>query len=96
MAEKVRRVGLKVETDIHLGSVVYPAFWALKKRNRIRLNHLSGTELEERVRRDYGETKESLVFDAACRFERGLLRRGMHLPFGIRGLTVVRRPPRPA
>jgi SAM-dependent methyltransferase len=92
MAEKVRRVGLKVETDIHLGSVVYPAFWALKKRNRIRFDHLAGTELEERVRRDYGETKESPLFDAACRFERGLLRRGMHLPFGIRGLTVVRRP----
>jgi SAM-dependent methyltransferase len=92
MAEKVHSVGLGVEADLHLGSVVFPAFWILKKRNRRRFDHLAGYELEERVRRDYGDTKDSSLFDAACRFERGLLRRGVHLPFGIRGLTVVRRP----
>ncbi len=91
MAEKARRVGLSVEADIHLGSVVFPAFWALKKRNRIRFDHLAGPELEARVRRDYSDTKESPLFDAACRVERGLVQRGMHLPFGIRGLTVVRK-----
>jgi SAM-dependent methyltransferase len=92
MAEKVRGVGLGVEVDMHLGSVVFPAFWALKKRNRLRFDHLAGSELEERVRRDYGDTKDSPLFDAACRFERGLLRHGVHLPFGVRGLTVGRRP----
>jgi SAM-dependent methyltransferase len=92
MAEKVRSVGLGVEADLHLGSVVFPAFWALKKRNRRRFDHLAGYELEDRVRRDYGGTKDSSLFSAACSFERGLLRHGIHLPFGIRGLTVVRRP----
>ena len=32
------------------------------------------------------------MFKAACAFERWLLQRGVHLPFGMRGLTVVRRP----
>jgi SAM-dependent methyltransferase len=93
MAEKVRSVGLAVETDIYLGSVVFPPFWVLKKRNRLRFDHLEGSELEERVKRDYGDTKDSSLFNAACRFERCLLRRGVHLPFGVRGLTVIRRPP---
>jgi hypothetical protein len=92
MAVKARRVGLGVETDIHLGSVVFPPFWVLKKRNRRRFDHLAGSELEDRVRHDYGNTKDSPIFGAACRLEGVLLRRGVHLPFGIRGLTVVRRP----
>lgn len=92
MAAKARRVGFLVESDLHLGSVVFPAFWALKKRNRLRFDHLTGSELEDRVRRDYGSTKESAVFSAACGLERWLLRRGARLPFGIRGLTVARRP----
>ena len=92
LADKARSVGLDVEVDRHLGSVVFPAFWLLKKRNRRRFDHLAGYELEDRVRRDYGDTKDSSLFNAACRFERGLLQRGVHLPFGIRGMTVVRRP----
>jgi SAM-dependent methyltransferase len=92
MADKAREVGLMVEADLHLGSVVYPAFWALKKRNRLRFDHLAGSELEDRVRGDYGETRDSPVFKAACDFERWLLQHRVHLPFGIRGLTVVRRP----
>jgi SAM-dependent methyltransferase len=93
MAEKIRGLGMKVEMDIHLGSVVYPAFWALKKRNRLRFDHLVGAELEARVERDYGDTRNSRLFDAACRFEQGLLNHGLHLPLGIRGLTVLRKPP---
>jgi SAM-dependent methyltransferase len=92
MAAKARSVGLGVEVDVHLGSVVFPPFWVLKKRNRLRFDHLAGSALEERVRHDYGATKDSSLFDTACRLERGLLRRGVHLPFGVRGLTVIRRP----
>jgi SAM-dependent methyltransferase len=92
MAQKARGAGLQVEVDMHLGAVVYPAFWALKKRNRVRFDHLTGSDLEERVRRDYGDTKESPLFGAACNFEEWLLRHRVRLPFGVRGLTVVRRP----
>jgi hypothetical protein len=77
---------------MHLGGVVYPAFWALKKRNRVRFDHLTGSELEERVRRDYGDTKESSLFGVACTVEEWLIAHRVRLPFGVRGLTVVRRP----
>jgi SAM-dependent methyltransferase len=96
LAEKARGVGLGVDADMHLGSVVYPAFWALKKRNRLRFDHLEGSELEDRVRRDYGQTKDSPLFTAACTLERRMLEHKVRLPFGIRGLTVVRKPLQPS
>jgi SAM-dependent methyltransferase len=92
MARKATKAGLVVEQDFHLGSAVYPAFWAVKKRNRLRHDHLIGTALEERVRRDYGDTKDSWLFRRACGVERWLLHHGVKVPFGFRGLTVVRRP----
>ena len=95
MARKATRAGLAVEADLHLGFVVYPAFWVVKKRNRRRFDHLDGVELEDRVRRDYGGTDESFLFGAACRVERTLLAHHARVPFGIRGLTVVRRPTTP-
>jgi SAM-dependent methyltransferase len=94
LADKARSVGLEVHADMHLGSVVYPAFWLLKKRNRLRFDHLEGAELEDRVRSDYGQTKESPLFTAACTVERWMLQHNVRLPFGIRGLTVVRKPSR--
>jgi SAM-dependent methyltransferase len=93
LARKARAAGLTVEADFHLGSVVFPGFWATKKWNRLRFDSLSGSDLETRVNHDYGSTKESALFGVACRFERWLLQHGAKLPFGIRGITVVRRPP---
>jgi SAM-dependent methyltransferase len=91
LAAKARGVGLTVESDFYLGSIVYPAFWAIKKRNRLRLNHLVGTELEKRVRRDYVETQDSRIFALSCGVERWLLNYAIHMPFGMRGVTVLRR-----
>jgi SAM-dependent methyltransferase len=95
MARKAARAGLAVKVDLHLGFVVYPAFWMVKKRNRRRFNHLEGVELEQKVRRDLGGTDESFLFGTACRVERSLLAHHAKVPFGIRGLTVVRRPTAP-
>jgi SAM-dependent methyltransferase len=92
MAAKASSVGLSVETDFNLGTVVYPAFWLLKKRNRMRFDHLAGAALEDRVRKDYGDTKESSLFRFACGTEQWLLDHRAELPFGIRGVTVVRNP----
>jgi len=92
MAAKASSVGLTVEADFNLGTVVYPAFWLVKKRNRLLFDHLVGSDLEDRVRRDYGDTKESSLFRFACGTEQWLLTRRAELPFGIRGLTVVRKP----
>lgn len=92
LAAKARRAGFEVLEDAHLGSILFPAFWAVKKRNRRRFDHLRGAELEERVARDIANTQDSALGALSCRLERALLRRRVRIPFGIRGLTVLRRP----
>jgi SAM-dependent methyltransferase len=92
LASKALRAGLEVIENIHLGSVLYPAFWLVKRRNRRHYSDLEGAALESRVASDIAGTRDSRVGHLACRLERGLLRCGIRLPFGIRGLTVVRRP----
>lgn len=92
LADKARAAGLEVIEDLHLGSLLYPAFWLVKQRNRRRFGQLEGAALEARVAADIAGTSDSRVGRLACTFERGLVRRGVKLPFGIRGLTVVRRP----
>ena len=92
LAAKALSAGLEVLDDIHLGSVLYPAFWLVKQRNRRRHEHLRGEALEARVAADIAGTRNSRVGQLACRLEQGLLSRGIRLPFGIRCLTVVRRP----
>jgi len=92
LARKASAAGFQVLEDIHLGTLVYPAFWAVKQSNRRRYEHLQGEALEARVRRDIERTKDSALGHFACRVEEQLLARGVKLPFGARGLTVLARP----
>jgi SAM-dependent methyltransferase len=92
LARKARHVGLEALEDIHLGSLLYPPFWLVKQRNRRRYDRLEGAALEQRVAREMADTEGSRVGELACRLERSMLRAGVRLPFGIRGLTVLRRP----
>lgn len=91
LAGKARSVGLEVLLDTHLGALLYPPFWLVKKRNR-RLAPLAGEQLQRRVMRDIAETTDSRAGRLACALERRMLRAGVRAPFGIRGLTVLRRP----
>jgi SAM-dependent methyltransferase len=92
LALKARDAGLEVIEDIHLGSLLYPAFWLVKKRNRVRYDHLRGSDLEERVASDIERTRDSRVGHLACSAERLILGGGVRLPFGIRSLVAVQRP----
>jgi SAM-dependent methyltransferase len=92
LARKADAAGLEILEDIHLGAPLYPAFWAVKQRNRRRHGHLQGTALEDKVREDISRTSDSPVGQLACRVEEWLLAHGIGLPFGIRGLTVLARP----
>jgi ubiquinone/menaquinone biosynthesis C-methylase UbiE len=92
LARKAASAGLEVLEDVHLGAPLYPAFWAVKQRNRRRYEHLRGRELEDRVRGDIEHTTDSAVGRLACRLEERLLAGGVRLPFGVRGLTVLERP----
>jgi SAM-dependent methyltransferase len=92
LARKARTVGLTVVEDIHLGAPLFPAFWAVKQRNRRRHEQLRGAALERKVRSDMERTSDSVLGHLACRLEELLLARGVRLPFGIRGLSVLERP----
>jgi SAM-dependent methyltransferase len=92
LARKAREAGLTVLQDIHLGAPLYPAFWAVKQRNRRRHEQLRGEALERKVRDDMERTADSALGRLACRLEEALLDSGVRLPFGIRGLTVLERP----
>jgi SAM-dependent methyltransferase len=92
LAGKARRVGLEVLLDVHLGSLLYPPFWLVKRRNRRRFGRLEGEALASRVARDIATTKDSRLGALTCRLEEWMLDWGVRLPFGIRGLTVLRRP----
>jgi SAM-dependent methyltransferase len=96
LAQRAASAGLEVRQDIHLGAPLYPAFWAVKQRNRRRYGHLDGTALEDKVSEDIAGTRDSAIGRLACRLEEWLLSRGIELPFGIRGLTVLERPGDPA
>jgi SAM-dependent methyltransferase len=92
LATKASRAGLEVVHDTHLGGLLHPPFWVAKQRNRRRHAHLRGPALRARVAADIGRTRHSRLVGLALRLEQPLVARGLRLPFGIRGLTVVRRP----
>jgi SAM-dependent methyltransferase len=92
LADKARRAGLEVLLDAYLGSLPYPLFWLVKQRNRRCFSHLEGEALAERVAGDIAATKNSRVGALMCRLESWMLDARLRLPFGIRGLVVLRRP----
>ena len=91
LAGKATAAGFEILEDIHLGAPLYPAFWAVKQRNRRRYEHLQGAALEDKVREDITSTSDSVLGPLACRLEEWMLARNIRLPFGIRGLTVLER-----
>jgi SAM-dependent methyltransferase len=92
LARKGREAGLEVLEDLHLASLIYPAFWLVKTRNRLRFAQLEGAALSARVAHDIAATRDSRVGRALWRLEEWLGRAGARAPWGIRSLTVLRRP----
>jgi SAM-dependent methyltransferase len=92
LARKARGLGLEVLTDAHVGSLLYPPFWLVKQRNRRRFGELTGRALEQRVASDIAQTRRSRFGALSCHLEERMLAAHIRLPFGIRGLTVLRKP----
>lgn len=92
LAQKSRAVGFQVIRDTFVGSLIYPPFWITKKRNRRRHRALNDKEARRLVAKSIDRTRGSRLGEIACSVERVMLRQGIGLPFGIRGLTVLRRP----
>lgn len=54
----------------HLGQLLYPVFWAVKKRNRVLRDKLATEKLRLRVERDIANTTNSRIGALACQMER--------------------------
>ncbi len=87
-----KAAGFEVLLDTHIGALIYPAFWAVKKRNRIKHKAPSAAERQALVERDIDRTTTSRLGAFTTQVERKLLARGVSLPFGIRSLTFLRKP----
>ncbi|MEA2159345.1 MAG: hypothetical protein QOD66_1725 [Solirubrobacteraceae bacterium] len=94
LAAKAAAAGLEVLEDFYIGSLLYPAFWLVKQRNRRLYDDLRGSDLEERVSADIIRTKDSRLGELLWHLEDRLVGAGARLPFGIRSIVVVRRPAR--
>lgn len=92
LAAKARAAGLEVVEQRPIAALLYPPFWLVKQRNRLRHGGLRSAALEARVAADIARTKDSRAGRALWRVEEGLRRRAVTLPFGIRWLVVARRP----
>jgi SAM-dependent methyltransferase len=92
LARKASAAGLVVRDRIHLGSVVFPGFWAVKKRNRWRYKDLDAAQADARVASSIAGTQSSRLGVLATATERRLVRSGVRAPFGVRELLVAERP----
>lgn len=91
LAGKARSVGFNVHLDAHIGSFIFPAFWAVKKLNRRRHPDPSPVERQALVERDIARTTDSRLGALTAAAERRLLARSLSLPFGIRSVVVAER-----
>ncbi len=92
LSAKARDAGFEVVREAFLGSVIYPAFWIVKKRNRRNHPNPSPEQMRALVEANIARTRDSRLGALTTRLERALLARNVVIPFGIRNLTVLRRP----
>lgn len=90
LAGKAATAGLRPLSSIGLGSVVYPGFWMVKKRNR--RASLTDEQARSRVEGDIARSQSSPVVRAAFALEKALLARGIRPRRGIREVLVLERP----
>jgi SAM-dependent methyltransferase len=88
-----KAAGFEVLHDTHIGAVIHPAFWVVKKLHRRRHPDPSPEEQRALVERDIKSTGNSRVGTLTTRIERALLKRHVSLPFGIRSFTILRKIP---
>ncbi len=82
--------GFEILSRSHLGFVLYPAFYLVKKRNQRLLGSDMALQRSE-VRRSISRGRDSRLFHTIMELE-SALRRLVYLPTGIRCLVTCRRP----
>jgi SAM-dependent methyltransferase len=96
LAGRCRDAGLEVVHDGYVASLLYPAFWLVKQRNRRVHGGLRGVALERQVSGDIARTHDSRLGALTWTVERVLGRAGVNLSFGVRSFVVARRPGLPS
>ena len=89
LVSMARRVGFEVLRATHLGFLVYPAFWFVKKRNRWRARRSRG-EAAGQVKAHIRDTGTSMLMATLMRLELALST-VMNFPFGIRSVLILRK-----
>jgi len=89
LVKMARRVGFEILRATHLGFLVYPAFWFVKKRNR-RLARRNRQEAAAQVKSHIRETGASALMATLMRLELALFK-FVNFPFGIRTVLILRK-----
>jgi SAM-dependent methyltransferase len=84
-----RRAGFSISNSTHLGALVFPAFWWVKRSNRRKLS-LPAEEKARIVAGQIRATRASMPFAALIKLEL-LLGRHLRYPWGIRCVVVLRK-----
>ena len=92
LAERAVQSGFEILHDAYLGSLVFPAFWAVKKRNRWKAANADPEARRKIVAANIAGTQDSRLGHWAAAAERSLLRRRVRIPFGVRSWCLLRRP----
>jgi SAM-dependent methyltransferase len=89
----LRSVGFEIVERSHLGFLLYPGFYFVKKKNQ-RLLTADVALQRATVRKNISQAKNNPVFHTIMKLESGL-RRWMYMPIGIRCLVTCKRPAPP-
>lgn len=86
----VLRNRLKILRLSHLGFFMYPAFWLVKKRNRLTLNHVTTQEMQQKISQDIHNTRQHILLKKLMAFEL-TLGKILNYPCGIRCLMTCQK-----
>lgn len=90
LAGRAREAGFEILRRSHLGFLVYPAFWAVKKKNR-RFGTRTAEAGQRRVRSQIRYTRKLSLLGVAMQVEL-VLGKCVRFPAGIRCLVTGRKP----
>src|ERR1019366_6978193 len=90
LVSRLEKIGFKILDRSHLGFLVFPAFWAMKKWNRSQ-GHLEPEKRKEIIVKDIRTSGDIPLMHHVMAVE-GWLRSWVYLPFGIRCIITCRRP----
>jgi SAM-dependent methyltransferase len=89
LREKALTAGFQIQSRTHLGAFVFPAFYAIKRRNRRWLT-LPPEQKAEKVRTMMRSTRQSPLVALAMKLELGL-HQILRYPVGIRCVVCLRK-----